>query len=297
MSYNCENLFDVEHDEGKKDYDFLPDGEYHWTRGRMFAKLKGIAKVIAAVDQERPVDLVGLCEIENDSVLTFLTERTMLHRLGYKYIVTHSNDERGIDVALLYSPFNFHPVEEPECIRTNNIDRATRDVLHVCGTLNSGDTIDVYICHLPSMIGGREAKHNSMEVASVLRQNIDSVISMRKTSNVIVMGDFNADINTPIVKHICADDLVDLMADKKDGTYKYHGQWSIIDHILVSKTLLDKSSHLYTSFEESGIYSAPFLLEEDKSYGGMKPKRTYIWRKYNKGLSDHLPVYGKIRML
>ena len=28
--YNQENLFDYTHDEGKNDYDFLPNGSYHW---------------------------------------------------------------------------------------------------------------------------------------------------------------------------------------------------------------------------------------------------------------------------
>ena len=30
--YNQENLFDTCHDEGKRDYDFLPNGSYKWER-------------------------------------------------------------------------------------------------------------------------------------------------------------------------------------------------------------------------------------------------------------------------
>ena len=30
--YNLENLFDTCHDEGKNDWEFLPDGSYHWTK-------------------------------------------------------------------------------------------------------------------------------------------------------------------------------------------------------------------------------------------------------------------------
>ena len=29
--YNQENLFDTCHDEGKRDYDFLPTGSYKWN--------------------------------------------------------------------------------------------------------------------------------------------------------------------------------------------------------------------------------------------------------------------------
>jgi hypothetical protein len=42
------------------------------------------------------------------------------------------------------------------------------------------------------------------------------------------------------------------------------------------------------------IFSDSFLLEEDKTYSGMKPFRTYSGYKYNGGFSDHLPVYVDI---
>jgi hypothetical protein len=38
------------------------------------------------------------------------------------------------------------------------------------------------------------------------------------------------------------------------------------------------------------INDAPFLLEEDKKYGGMKPRRTYLGPRYLGGFSDHLPL-------
>ena len=38
------------------------------------------------------------------------------------------------------------------------------------------------------------------------------------------------------------------------------------------------------------VNDAPFLLEEDSKYGGMKPFRTYNGYQYQSGFSDHLPV-------
>ena len=52
-------------------------------------------------------DVVGLCEVENDTVLFDLTKRSLLRKARYEYVMTQSADERGIDVALLYSPFSF----------------------------------------------------------------------------------------------------------------------------------------------------------------------------------------------
>ena len=42
------------------------------------------------------------------------------------------------------------------------------------------------------------------------------------------------------------------------------------------------------------IFAPGFLLEEDKSYLGVKPRRTYIGPRYNGGVSDHLPILLKI---
>ena len=45
--YNLENLFDTCHDEGKRDYDFLPTGSYKWNGLKYSSKLHNMAKVLA----------------------------------------------------------------------------------------------------------------------------------------------------------------------------------------------------------------------------------------------------------
>lgn len=61
-----------------------------------------IARVIIAAGKWTPPALVALCEVENDSVLRDLTRYSVLREAGYRYVITHSPDERGINVALLY---------------------------------------------------------------------------------------------------------------------------------------------------------------------------------------------------
>ena len=78
MSYNVENLFDTEDNPDKNDNDFLPSGNHHWTRGRYYHKLQQIAKVISAAGEWDTPALIGLCEVENDSVLIHLLNRTPL---------------------------------------------------------------------------------------------------------------------------------------------------------------------------------------------------------------------------
>ena len=47
--YNLENLFDTYHDEGKNDYEYLPDGANQWTEAKYVKKQQNMAKVIAAM--------------------------------------------------------------------------------------------------------------------------------------------------------------------------------------------------------------------------------------------------------
>ncbi len=288
MSYNIENAFDTMHDEGKNDYEFCEGGERKWSYTRLFNKLKSVGKVIAAADEKRPLDLIGLCEVENDTVMHYLTQRTPLRTIGYKYLMTHSPDERGIDVALLYSPFTFHPFEN-QSIRNRLPKQQTRDILHVAGTLASGDTLDVYVVHLPSKKGGSEGHRLSMHLCQQLQAHTDSVRQHRHHPNIIVMGDFNAETNSQQLKLLTrSHHLIDRTAKLQPGTYKYQGEWSILDHILTHTTTL--------SHQQTRILTLPFLLEKDSPNGGEKPKRTYLGPAYKGGISDHLPVVATFQI-
>lgn len=191
VSYNVENLFDTCHDAGFDDYEFLPTSERRWDTRRYRTKLARIARVITAVGGESPAELVALCEVENDSVVRDLTERTRLARLGYRFVMTHSNDPRGIDVALLYQPARFRLLSDtaytvPVSPTTGH---PTRDLLHVTGLLPTLDTLDVFVCHLPSRLG-----HNTRyrtAVARRLRTVADSVMHSRRRGFSLMMGDFN----------------------------------------------------------------------------------------------------------
>ena len=282
MSYNIENAFDTIHDEGKDDLEYCAGGERNWSKWQLFQKLRGVGKVIVAADEERPIDLVGLCEVENDTVMEYLTRRTPLVNLGYRYIMTQSPDERGIDVALLYSPYTFHPVDT-QYIRTFIPEHPVRDILHVAGTIAGGDTVDVYVLHLPSKRGGSEAFRRSMTVTRLLKENIDSVLALRHHPNLVVMGDFNADTRSSQLKLLTRKTpLKDQIAHLRPGTYKYQGEWSTLDHILTYTTTLSPTL--------SRILHLPFLVEKDEIHGDTRPLRTYLGPVYKGGISDHLPV-------
>ena len=290
MSYNIENAFDTYHDEGKDDLEFCEDGSKKWTKSRLFKKLRGICKVIVAADENRPIDLIALCEVENDTVMEYLTHRTPLNRIGYQYIMTHSDDPRGIDVALLYSPFIFHPFETQHIhIPSPTPTHPIRDILRVAGTIANGDTLDVYALHLPSKLGGSAARKRNLKATLTLKENVDSIYATRQHPNIILMGDFNADTRSHQLKILTSGGiLTDHIAPLHPGTYKYQGDWSTIDHILTHTTTLSPQS--------ANILTLPFLIESDNTYGGIKPHRTYIGPIYKGGISDHLPVMTRFEI-
>ena len=79
------------------------------------------------------------------------------------------------------------------------------------------------------------------------------------------------------------------MDGKNGGTYKYRGEWGILDQMIVSGTLID-GRNIKTSYSKARILDFPFLMEEDDRYGGDAPFRTYHGMRYKGGYSDHLPV-------
>ena len=302
MWYNVENLFDCNDEAGKDDEEFLPEGTHQWTPYRYWQKQRAVAQVIAAIGDQRLPDLIGLCEVEGDTVLTDLTRRSPLRTAGYQYLVTRSPDERGIDVALLYLPGRFRPLSH-QSIPVRGGDRPTRDILYVKGLVTPSDTLNLFLCHLPSRRGGeRKSRPFRLLAAQALRHAIDSVHQANPQANVVVMGDFNDNLTdtrvaqamdvvpSSLASSHLTPGLVSLIAGKQPGTYAYQGRWEVIDHLLVSPSLLNPTASLSTRPSLARIAALPFLLTTDTKFGIPIPHHTYQGPRYLGGFSDHLPI-------
>jgi endonuclease/exonuclease/phosphatase family metal-dependent hydrolase len=296
VELNCENLFDYQDDEGKDDSEYLPEATRHWAKKRYWQKLNNISQSLLSCSEEGIPDLIALCEVENDSVLHDLTKRSLLRNAGYEYIMTSSPDLRGIDVALLYSPFSFKPVKS--CfLRVDPISgmRPTRDILYVSGQVISGDTLHVFAVHFPSRFGGeRYSRPFRKVVADRLCLSLDSIQSLNPDAKIIVAGDFNDSHDSPALKQIYSHNIQNLTKDARGlhgvkGTYRYQGEWGSIDHILSSRAL-------YNKVDTAFVHSPLFLLEEEKLYGGYRPRRTYIGMRHQSGFSDHLPLVVRLNL-
>ena len=302
MEYNVENLFDCKHDTLKHDTDFTPEGEYEWHFGKYWKKLNAVARgiVLGSLDKEEMhiPDLIGLCEVENDSVMFDLTRRSLLRGAGYEYVMTQSPDLRGIDVALLYQPVSFCLINHYGLRVEPKADmQPTRDILYVKGETMFG-MLHVFVVHAPSRRGGQRASEPyRMAVAERLAQSIDSIMHTADDmeENIIIMGDFNDYNKNRSIQFLVGQGLEDISSkqfvkgDKKvKGTYRFQGGWGSLDHILVSRPLADILTECY-------VNDAEFLIERDEKYGGVKPRRNYLGPRYLNGFSDHLPLVARFK--
>lgn len=82
--YNLENLFDTYHDDGKNDFEYLPDGANQWTDIKYQKKVHNMAKVIKAMKEENHVyhAVLGVSEIENRHVLEDLVNDPQIADAG-----------------------------------------------------------------------------------------------------------------------------------------------------------------------------------------------------------------------
>ena len=300
VELNCENLFDCRHDSLKNDTEFLPDGAYHWTRTRYWQKLDRIGQTILSCGVKEQTwqlpDMVALCEVENDSVLHDLTRRSLLRNARYDYVMTNSPDERGIDVALMYSPYSFRLIGS-HSVRVKPIKgmRPTRDILYASGVTASGDTLHVIVAHLPSRRGGEKySRPFRMMAARQVAAVIDSIYNkVSAEAKIIVAGDFNDYSNSESMQLVCSKRMIGVSKGAKGhngakGTYRYQGLWGSLDHILVSIPLADIATECY-------VNDAEFLIERDEKYGGVKPRRNYLGPRYLNGFSDHLPLVARFQ--
>ncbi len=306
--YNVENLFDIQDNPQKDDSEFTPEGSKTWTYNRYQNKLNNISKVITSIGEWGCPDLVGLCEVENSKAMNDLTKYSPLKAQNYQYIITQCADRRGINVALMYQRDKFKYLDH----KTYKIKfpkqpkKVTRDLLHVTGQVLSKDTLDIFICHFPSRAGGEKSSEpGRIHVASILKFRTDSLMKVRKNANIIIMGDLNDEpFNESIAQKLKAlpfdkntdpKSLYNLFykytKQKNTGTYKYRKEWNILDQIIVSGNLFDRSQRVYVLPESAEIFQRDFLMTKDGNNGGKRPKKTYNGRKHEGGYSDHLPVY------
>lgn len=303
--YNLENIFDTIHDEGKNDYDFLPNGSYKWNSLKYTHKVRNMAKVLSQLCTERVrggAAFIGVSEVENVRVMADLCADSALASKGMKFIHIEGEDRRGVDVACLYNPRMFKP-SNSELIPARGYEafskgHRTRGILHVEGSLY-GEHFHFLVNHWPSRGAGSESREFLGRLA---REVIDSIRATDPQARLILMGDLNDDPDDKSItqalgaktslKEVGSQDLYNpwyhTLRKRGKGTLLWDGMWNLFDQIILTGTLLDKD---YSTFKyvRNDIFMPDYLIsKQGRSKGG--PFRTTASGVWQDGYSDHFPT-------
>lgn len=309
--WNMENFFDPFPDSTLAYNEFTETGSQHWTTSRFYRKRNNLYKAILKFSGNQPIGLFGLCEVENDYVLTALFSWSPLKRFNYRWVHVDGPDRRGIDPAIVYcadlfqllysEAIPYHNKEDPEMI--------SRDILYAKFFDRRQDTVHCFVNHWPSKYRGElETVEARNCAAAILRRKVDSIVASVPEAKIIVMGDFNDTPSAPCIQQVLGarhplksrpdEPVVNLFCEPGElgfkGTLKYQDSWMVFDQIMVSKALLESPS-LHCASGDARIVHESFLLTEDPTYHGQKLNRTYVGPKYYGGFSDHLPVVLLLR--
>jgi hypothetical protein len=307
--YNLENLFDTKNDTLVYDDDRTPEGKDNWTIERYQQKVEHMSRVISEIgsdDNKTAPDIIGVCEVENLTVLEDLIHHKNLSKFNYGIVHFDSPDERGIDVALLYKKSAFVPVNfNSHRLLLFNLEGKrdyTRDQLIVEGLLDN-EKIYFIVNHWPSRSGGEaRSRPFRLEAAKLNKRIIDSVQRKDIQAKIISMGDFNDDPIDPSFKKILQVkknykilDSISLFGPmeklyrKGKGSLAYRDKWNLFDQLYMTSTLINKQRQSYT-YWKVGIFTPEYLMDPKGKYKGY-PLRTYAGGSYIGGYSDHFPVY------
>jgi endonuclease/exonuclease/phosphatase family metal-dependent hydrolase len=332
MSYNVENLFDLDHDDGKEDWAYLPLAfkrnnpevqeackrvpnplmrfecfNLDWTREVLNSKVKNIGSVISSSFEGQGPDIILLQEIENIKSLQEL-QKNGLRNKGYNHLVLiEGPDTRGIDVAILSKipPISTrsHRVELPR--KDNGSEaRPTRDILEA--TFQIGNKkLTVFSNHWPS-----QSNPTANRVAAA-RTLVDAAKAASNRGEIIIaMGDFNSlenEIQGPVGQIINTEfvDGIEHRLEKMDtktqmpGTHWYQGKWSFLDRFYVGHD--SERAGLRVKWDTLDIHAPDFALRihEYRRRDGSVERTQVPYRfdaRQRGGYSDHLPLVVELSL-
>ena len=288
--------------------EFHYKGTKLWDSKKYKEKIDHISRVITetgkAETQSMPA-IVGLCEIENEQVLKDLCEALKKKGGNYGFVHLNSFDPRGIDVALVYNKTKFVPINKQRLLinlpKEGDYKKYTRDILCVEGLLDD-EKMYFFVNHWPSRRGGEQKSlPNRIAAAKVLKQAMDSLITLNPKAKILAMGDFNDDCNSPSIKKVLNTvskkenvkigsyyNPAEILFKKGLGTLAYQDSFNFFDQQIISPELItDKEGY---HFYKMNVFSPAYLVTQEGSRKGY-PFRSFSNDNYIGGYSDHFPVY------
>lgn len=303
--WNVENLYDTLNDVWKNDEEFTPSGKNAWTGSRYRTKLEHLAEVISQMATDVTPDglaILGLCEVENKSVVEDLVKQEKLKKRNYQIVHIEGPDARGVDPSFIYNP-NYFKVKNTASYHVALADTGykTRDILVISG-LFDGEPLSILVNHWPSRRGGElKSRPGRINAAKMARHIADSILSKDPNTKIAIMGDLNDDpVNESVQKYVGTyNDLSEAVAgdyfnpmgklyEKGVGSLAYRDAWNLFDQILINKPFLGE--YLSWNYYAVRVFNKPYMKQDHGNFKG-GPFHTYSGGVYTGGYSDHFPVF------
>ncbi len=248
-----ENLFDDQDDP--RDHDAMEDWFAH-DPPALRAKLGLLADALLRQNGGRGPDILALVEVENERAVELLRQ-TLNERLSAEWQypargLVHRDNTTGrrIEPAILTRlPVLDDRTRGPHDFQNRRILEAHLQA--------DGAPLVVLVSHWTSRVR-EDTVSKRAAYADVLYGLFLDLRREDPEVDLLMSGDFNDEPSDPSVRdhlHAVSDptriraadarpQLLDLDADRdpaRGGTYFYHGRWQILDHIVLSPGLLDRS--------------------------------------------------------
>lgn len=305
-TYNVENLFDAYH-MGTEYDDYTR--KHNWTERMVEIKLNHTSEVICDLNAE----IIGLQEIENDTILSALQKR--LKEVGCDYPYRAITYKKGASVqAALLSRF---PIVSSKEIPVSS-KRGVRNILEVEFNIE-GVPLYIFVNHWKSRSrAGWESKR--IAYAEALKKRLEALPSK---TEYIVLGDFNTDYDAHLYLEKRIDDTqgktglhhvlgmlkegylsneTDMVKTKSSLHYtlwqelpsderwntKFYGKRGSPDHILLPSTLFDQKGIEYVN-NSFHVFRRGYLFTKKGYINRWEYKKG---KHRGRGYSDHLPLFA-----
>jgi endonuclease/exonuclease/phosphatase family metal-dependent hydrolase len=286
-----------------------------WTQTIVNKKATQLAAIIRQINEGQGPDILGVCEVENESVLRLLVEK--LGPLGRNYDVAHHDmqDQRGIDVAFIYDADLFETTPDQWFNHVVLKRNATRDIFQANFTTKlRGNTLVCIGNHWPARMGGGELATEPYRIiaAETLSYWIERIVDKLGTDEgdpaILVMGDFNDEpIDRSMIEYALAERTSHRAKSKRSrkpylynlmwpflaeniGTHHYGGEFTLLDQVLVNRGLLRRELPMRLIGASITIHRIPEMTKAGKPRRFGRPSSSFD----ETGFSDHFPISVRI---
>lgn len=302
-SWNVENFYDDQDDPKLRDdkEDFFAANPDAFRQ-----KVEHLARGLLLMNDGIGPDVAALCEVESERCMVALKEA-----LNAKLVAAGQGDRQYTSV--LFKGDNMGRRFAPGILTriAATADRTRKLGKRVNGRIieghlhHNGHELVVIAAHWTSRVTDEEGVGNRRaDYAEDIYGRVKAILRENPDADVLVCGDFNDEFTDPSMqKELHATDEPDLVRNATDdprllalfahwkgdppGTIFGRGEWSVFDHICVTRGLLDDRGWTCRP-DTARVFAPPELRRKGKRgepFAFGRPERDG-----SRGYSDHFPV-------